>query len=1444
MNANMKRLPVVAAAACVACFAQGGSGSWNVQAGGRWSDTANWLDGLVAGGAGATAYFTNAPDSSVNSPVVSVDANLLLNGFHHWAADNSVFTVAAERIPGGLGYYGIDIGANDFVVYSGRPVVCKATLQGSGAVKFQTGLGLFLFRKNQAFTGPLYLMSGSSYKGLGYQSYADSTNRVTGDLLATEEVRVDRATLKLYGRYPRAASTGKSWELRAGEAQVTLLDEGTDVETFLSPGQVVTGDHIREGTYVTFLQTRSTVCLNQPLADDFTGTVTQTLAFAAAPRWDVVQQVDRLISQGTGTCGVRFQPLIAAGYGTNSVTLHVGELSGILPVLVTVDAASGGWDGRLRVDRAEAFTQTVTLDNTAALVLGDQAQIPSEPAPQAAFWVDASDEASLTKDGDGNITRWDDTRGGGYPYAAAWLAAPVYMTNALNGLPAVDFGAQGSTRCLQWSAELAGVQTVFWVIGSQAGGGSLLGRSPVGTAGNFIRGFDTLKGGTAYVGRENGLIGINEGAGENLWVNGQLAQMPGTGLSGDYDMVAATIGGGRNFKASAFGRVDGQPDRYQGGQRLCEVIVYTNALTTQQVKDTQAYLYKKWFGRDTFGYGAGKIDFLATVSGANARLGQAGAQPVEARYVTHGGNLAVMAGSTVTLKSDEDLRKLTLENGAKVVLKARKIPSAPALNGNILWLDASREEDFTFGGGAAVNAWRNRGGGSVQAVTPGTVKPTRTQDTQGRWAVDLGARDAGCCLMTLTNLMVRSVFVVWLCKTNGAMPLGNLKQGYAGHAEFRPNDFNRGGGAAMLSGALRTSTYGAWYLDGLPIQATATPIPTNRLMLTSAVMQGWGGRVSALGGNGFDNTSATYLYSGGMQLAEVLLYDITLTEDERRDVEAYLTWKWFGWRLAGYADAAGSCDVPEVAVSGAAEMEVQGNAVVRIAKATGAGALTVGGDMPVIVTEVVNPNVINVTLPAAPVGVKVLRDSGGDAPSVPTAGAAMRFDASVASSITFYSGTYAQYWEDQVGGVKAQSAAGVTSWIPVYKTNAANGLPVIDFEWRGRQRAFKWAPRLTNIRTVFWMFKDKGAAQGGGWLLGDTTKVSDYIRGSWGTLYGNSALFDAGLASAAVRNGTVFIDGERCNAATVPKWDYQVVSIVTAGDTAADMIAGDRANTNYTANWSGLEVGEVIIYTNALSDAECEATEDYLMNKWLGRRSPRAACADTQSVVVAYGTVPLRVTNVDGGAGAVTAIRGDGEVVVDASTVTVLSDAEMFAGCVVLRNNSTVTLAAESFAAAEWIVEAGSVLDLGGQTVTVAGIGGDGCVSNGTLVVTGRMTPGVNGQPGTLTVKGGLVLADGAEFIARYARPLCGALDVTGTLTVAGSGTVTLKEPVGLGQGFSVPLITYGAIEGLDRLLADWPCSGDYSAKIFDFSLSEPPPGAGNVVLLKGFAAGTMLMLK
>lgn len=1410
-------------------------GAWNVQAGGYWSGSANWLDGIIAGGTGATAFFTNAPGSEASCPVVWVDQPVTLNRIWTWHGGGSEMTFAPFLLPDGSGYYAIDMGTSGFTLHSSRPISFKTALTGEGTVVMKD-VGTLIFRNRQPFTSVLELQDLDGYKGLGYESYADSTNVVTGDLLATKTVRLTNSgRLKMYGRYPRPASTGRSWELCAGERRITLLDIDGDTQTFLSPGQTVTGEHIREGTFVALMPDSKTVYLSQAVDDTLTGTATQTLAFAAAPQWETVQRLDTLNIDSYGSCGVYFNSCVADGYGTNIVMLHVGEVTGKYPLSVGSHTGSGGWDGRLAIDRAEAFVGPLRLWGQVALVLNDQNAIPQEPAAGAAFWVDASQAATLTKDSAGAVSRWEDVRGAGYPAAVTWLDAPVYTANALNGLPVLDFGAQGSERSLQWDREIGGIQTVFWVIGSQEGGGSLLGRKPGWTGKSFQRGFDALKGGTAYLGRENGLIGINEGTGEYLWANGQVVQMPGTGLSGEFDMVAAAVNTNNNFTASAFGRLDGASARYNGGQQLAEVIVYTNALTAQQIQDTQAYLYKKWFNRELTGYGAGKAAAVTVESGADARLMQGGEQPVEVKNLSPSGNLTVTAGSEVSMHANAALPKLTLEGGAKAVLRTRKIPAAPALAGNILWLDASREEDFTFGAGAAeVAAWHNRGGGSVQAVTPGPVRPVRVQDGQGRWLVDMGERDNGCCLMALTNLMTSSAFWVWSSRADGTHPLGSLQRNYSGHGEFR-NDVSRSSGDALFYRSSRTAMNGLWHKDALPIVPDTTTIPLDQMMLISGTMQGWGMRVSALGGYDFHpESSATYAGSGGMLLAEVLLYNRTLTETERRDVEAYLMKKWFGTVLAGYAGEGGACPMAEVAVNGDAEIEISGDAPVRIGKVSGSGTLTVSGSAPALIDEAQAQ-----VEQTAMAGLSVTPADG--APNRPADGPVMHFDASVPESVTTVESggvTYATGWRDQVAGVETEVAFSGNN--PVYKPNAANGLPVIDFGGRASYLGYRWAPMRTDIRTVFWLFKNEKAT-GGGHLLGTTNTVyndSNFARGSNGMDFGDSSLFHNSRSSAAVRNGRIFIDGEKKLHTDVPKWDYQVISVVTTGDTAANQIAADR---EVWKNSGGMELGELIIYNRPLSPGECAATEDYLMSKWLARRSARSVYTNTLGIVDSSTVAPVRLMEVDGQPGDVGAFRGDGQVVIDSAEVTVWSDSETFSGSVVLRNGSTVTLKSDMFAAAEWIIEAGSVLDLNGQTVTVAGIGGSGCVSNGTLVVS-RVAPGVEGAPGTLTVHGGLTLADGAVITVNYDRPNHDALQVTGLLTVAGGGTVELETPTLLHPGFSVPLISYGAVDGVSRLLTDWGFSGDYPQGSYVFALKHVEED--NLVFYTGYAKGTLISVR
>jgi hypothetical protein len=270
-------------------------------------------------------------------------------------------------------------------------------------------------------------------------------------------------------------------------------------------------------------------------------------------------------------------------------------------------------------------------------------------------------------------------------------------------------------------------------------------------------------------------------------------------------------------------------------------------------------------------------------------------------------------------------------------------------------------------------------------------------------------------------------------------------------------------------------------------------------------------------------------------------------------------------------------------------------------------------------------------------------------------------------------------------------------------------------------------------------------------------------------------------------------------------------------------------------------LGELIIYNRPLSPGECAATEDYLMSKWLARRSARSVYTNTLGIVDSSTVAPVRLMEVDGQPGDVGAFRGDGQVVIDSAEVTVWSDSETFSGSVVLRNGSTVTLKSDMFAAAEWIIEAGSVLDLNGQTVTVAGIGGSGCVSNGTLVVS-RVAPGVEGAPGTLTVHGGLTLADGAVITVNYDRPNHDALQVTGLLTVAGGGTVELETPTLLHPGFSVPLISYGAVDGVSRLLTDWGFSGDYPQGSYVFALKHVEED--NLVFYTGYAKGTLISVR
>ena len=79
----------------------------------------------------------------------------------------------------------------------------------------------------------------------------------------------------------------------------------------------------------------------------------------------------------------------------------------------------------------------------------------------------------------------------------------------------------------------------------------------------------------------------------------------------------------------------------------------------------------------------------------------------------------------------------------------------------------------------------------------------------------------------------------------------------------------------------------------------------------------------------------------------------------------------------------------------------------------------------------------------------------------------------------------------------------------------------------------------------------------------------------------------------------------------------------------------------------------------------------------------------------------------------------------------------------------------------------GGIIDLGGETHTVANLVGSGIVSNGTLVVTGTVWPGV-GDSGTLKIDATASISFATLGCSVAADGTCGCLEVDGTLNLAG----------------------------------------------------------------------------
>jgi autotransporter-associated beta strand protein len=320
------------------------------------------------------------------------------------------------------------------------------------------------------------------------------------------------------------------------------------------------------------------------------------------------------------------------------------------------------------------------------------AAVAKVPAGEPVIWMDASVAASCTMATSNEVSRWYDRRTPGSDdnfYASVKYKPPLWVTNALNGLPVLDFGKLGQSgqvnenRMLEFKSYQDNIRSVFWVIGSRNGGGFLLGDSKNDSERrHFHRGsqsgsFGGVPGDSLWhAASDKGVVRAGE-----TWTNGIPVNGMSCGLSGGYDLVswrlseaddAAGNAPGAIWFASCYAPTDG---RLNGGQELGEVLIYTNRLSEAERLATERYLMRKWFSQHT---SAGLA--LGTVSLDGAGAGFVNAYPAPVRivelvvnaedvFVTGVPGSTIAERVTVTASGVLDAARLTALAAAELVMQ-------------------------------------------------------------------------------------------------------------------------------------------------------------------------------------------------------------------------------------------------------------------------------------------------------------------------------------------------------------------------------------------------------------------------------------------------------------------------------------------------------------------------------------------------------------------------------------------------------------------------------------------------------------------------------------------------------------------------------------------------------------------------------------------------------
>lgn len=648
-----------------------------------------------------------------------------------------------------------------------------------------------------------------------------------------------------------------------------------------------------------------------------------------------------------------------------------------------------------------------------------------------------------------------------------------------------------------------------------------------------------------------------------------------------------------------------------GGVRIGEVLIFTESLTEGERQLVNEYLLRKWFAKYV------PCDLGAAVLKTGTSIAVPAGRVARVHKLSVQGTTLTKTGDGTLIVDELSPADATLDvQGGAVEVNPNPAETTPASAANPwLWLDATQipaaaieHDDAT--GNDYLNEWPDANGGAVKAVLPtesasyASVRPYLLAGKTPTGKTVVNFPDKAWMWLNEGNRgnHTREAFVVM------RFTAGSWKT-YIGSAS---NNFLFEGDVAseakfINSGyAFASTATGLWTKDGAPEDpfATRAAIPANGdfYLLSFAANELTQTDRLAIDREIIDR-------AGNRQIAEYIMYDRRLTDDERRNTEAYLMAKWLGKShpsarkvTYGYAPDADRVIEADGDVS-VAEIVGGSTAVVKV----GAGDATV--------VQSLAPKTAAEPAPSFTVSEGALNVSFAY-PVQPTFHFAADDAATSFDSYEENGKTFVRRWYDHNGnGVVATSDVCEEGWVmpekdavhavtnPTLTTLTFNGKAKPSVCFGGRRSNGNGAPsadsttafmdiapaaNCNTIREAHAVFAGNGAA---GWPF--TAKGPyHYHRG-----YDGKTLFET-AASANVRDGEIYVNNVQtdrlCQLTTTSPY---LVSCRPLADTTVDRLSGDRIY-----NIGGTYISEEIVFAEALPASRSAWLREALMAKWFEDR--------------------------------------------------------------------------------------------------------------------------------------------------------------------------------------------------------------------------------------------------